>query len=63
MEGVLLLTEIMCHEERKGSCQGPTRAVVEWALGMLVTVKERNRNEAARVEHAEAILKSRYSNE
>ena len=63
MKGVLLLTEIMRRKERKGSCHGPTRAVVEWALGLLETVKERNRNETARVEHAEAILKSRYSNE
>ena len=62
-EGVLLLTETMCHDERKGSCHGPTRAVVEWALGLLEAVKERNRNEAVKVEHAEAILKSRYSDE
>ena len=60
---MLLLTETMCRDERKGSCHRPIRAVVEWALGLLEAVKERNRNEAARVEHAEAILKSRYNDE
>jgi len=60
LTGVILLSEITCQEEEGGSCHGQTGAIVEWALQLLEAVQKKNKREVPKVQHAEALLKSRY---